>query len=89
MSETIDRATFKALQDTTGAEFVIELAEFDRGKQYLDMGYRSLWEFCRRELGLSETQTHYRIAAARQVLQNPQLVDELREGHTHREVPTQ
>src|SRR5262245_11292896 len=62
------------------AEFVIELAEFDLGKQYLEMGFRSLWDFCRRELGLSETQTHYRIAAARQLQKNPALADHIRGG---------
>ena len=47
------------------AAFVIELAEFDRLEMHLDLGYRSLWDFCRRELGLSEKATYYRIAAAR------------------------
>ena len=62
------------------AEFVIELAEFDRLKQYLDLGYRSLWECCKRELGLSERAIYYRIAAAREVQRNPQLAGQIRDG---------
>src|SRR5437870_2738512 len=63
------------------AEFVIELAELDREKQYLDMGYRSLWEFCKRELGLSERAIYYRIAAARELQRNPQLAEQIRDRH--------
>lgn len=62
------------------ADFVIELAEFDRLKQYLDLGYRSLWECCKRELGLSERAIYYRIAAARELQRNPQLADQIRDG---------
>lgn len=62
------------------AEFVIELAAFDRDKLYLELGYRSLWDFCKRELGLSERATYYRIAAARQLQTNPVLVEQVREG---------
>jgi len=62
------------------AEFVIELAEFDRLEQYLDMGYRSLWEFCRRELGLSERAIYYRIAAAREIQKSPELANHIRDG---------
>src|SRR5438552_18237371 len=62
------------------AEFVIELAEFDRQKMYLDLGYRSLWDFCRRELGLSERATYYRVAAAGELQKNPQLAVQIRDG---------
>jgi hypothetical protein len=62
------------------AEFVVELAEFDRHKQYLDRGFRSLWDFCRRELGLSERAAYYRIAAARELQKNPELVEQIRDG---------
>src|SRR5262249_23276964 len=62
------------------AEFVIELAEFDRLKLYRELGYRSLWDFCRRELGLSERAAYYRIAAARELQKNPQLANDIREG---------
>jgi hypothetical protein len=61
------------------AEFVIELAEFDRLKQYLERGYRSVWDFCRRELGLSERAAYYRIAAARELQKNPQLAEQIRD----------
>src|SRR5262245_7998338 len=62
------------------AEFVLELAEFDKQKQYLEMGYRSLWQFCQRELGLSERAIYYRIAAARALQEKPQLAEDIREG---------
>src|SRR5215831_6718063 len=62
------------------AEFVVELAAFDTHKQYLEMGYRSLWQFCQRELGLSERAIYYRIAAARAVQANPKLAEDIRDG---------
>ncbi len=62
------------------ADFVLALAAFDRERQYLDLGYRSAWDFCRRELGLSEKQTWYRIAAAREVAKHPDLAGEIRAG---------
>jgi len=61
-------------------EFLLGLAEFDRQRLYLELGFRSLWDYVRRALGQSETMTHYRIAAARVVDRFPQVVEPLRQG---------
>src|SRR5262249_34483168 len=45
-----------------------------------ELGFGSSWDFCCRALGLSETATHYRLAAARQIQKQPELVDEIRSG---------
>jgi hypothetical protein len=44
------------------------------------MGYRSLWQFCKRELGLSERAIYYRTAAARHMQRTPQLAEQIRDG---------
>src|SRR5215813_4271881 len=62
------------------AAFVIELAEFERLEMHVDLGYRSLWDFCRRELGLSEKATYYRIAAARALQNDSALAEQIRDG---------
>src|SRR5499427_8685222 len=62
------------------ADFIIALAELDRRRLYVELGYASAWQFCCRALGLSETATHYRLLAARQVQKQPDLADQIREG---------
>src|SRR5215831_7605309 len=58
---------------TALADFLVALAE-------LDLGWSSAWDFCCRALGLSETATHYRLAAERQIQQQPELVEQIRSG---------
>src|SRR5262245_15297247 len=62
------------------AELVIALAEVDRRKLYLDLGYSSLWDYVMRALGQSSTMTQYRVAAARAVQRFPHVADMLRDG---------
>src|SRR5499433_4003807 len=62
------------------ADFLVALAELDRRRLCVELGYGSSWDFCCRALGLSETATHYRLAAARQIQKQPELVDEIRSG---------
>src|SRR5215471_16973853 len=62
------------------ADFILALAELDRRRLYVALGYASAWQFCCRALGLSETATHYRLLAARQVQQQPALADQIRDG---------
>jgi len=61
-------------------ELVLALADFDRQRGYLELGYSSLWEYMHRALGQSETMTHYRVSAARFVQRFPQAVEPLRAG---------
>jgi len=65
---------------TALADFLVALAELDRRRLYVELGYRSTWDFCCRALGLSETTTHYRLAAARQIQKQPELVEQIRSG---------
>ncbi|MFL5413263.1 MAG: hypothetical protein ACJ79D_17990 [Myxococcales bacterium] len=46
------------------ADFLIALADFDRRKVWLELGYSSLFYFLHRELGLSKGAAHYRKTAA-------------------------
>ena len=62
------------------ADFLVALAELDRRRLYVELGYASAWDFCCRALGLSETATHYRLAAARQIQKQPELAEQIRSG---------
>src|SRR5512133_2278712 len=46
-------------------EFLLALAVFDRERRWADLGYKSLFAFLNRELGLSKAATYYRLTAAR------------------------
>src|SRR5215831_7353511 len=65
---------------TALADFLVALAELDRRRLFVELGHPSAWSFCCRALGLSETATHYRLLAARQVQEQPALADQIREG---------
>ena len=62
------------------ADFLVALADFDRQRLWLRLGYPNLFEFLRRELGLSRGAAHYRKVAARLVQQFPEVVEPLRDG---------
>src|SRR5262245_54618771 len=44
------------------ADFLVALAELDRRRLSVELGFGSSWDFCCSALGLSETATHYRLA---------------------------
>jgi hypothetical protein len=62
------------------ADFLIALAEFDRGRLWVQLGHASLFDFLHRELGLSRGSAHYRKVAAQLVQQFPEVVEPLRSG---------
>lgn len=62
------------------ARFVALLAEFDRRRLHLALGYRSLFEYCVKELKLTEHETCNRIDAARAVQKYPSLLPKLARG---------
>jgi hypothetical protein len=62
------------------ADFLLALADFDRQKLWLELGYPSLFVFLHRELGLSKGAAHYRKTAAELVQRFPELVPPLRDG---------
>ena len=53
------------------------LIEMDRRRLYSDMGYASLFEYCTRHLGYSESGANRRIRAARCVQDFPEVYDML------------
>jgi hypothetical protein len=62
------------------ADFLVALAEFDRGKWWRELGHTSLFAFLRRELGLSAGAAQYRKTAAELVQRFPEVEAALRGG---------
>ncbi len=62
------------------ADFIVALAEFDRKRLWVDLGYSSLFHFLHRELGLSKGAAYYRKTAAELIQRVPEIVEPLRAG---------
>jgi hypothetical protein len=62
------------------AEFLVTLAGFDRKRQWMEIGYASLFDFLHRELGLSAGAAYLRKTAAALVQRFPEIIEALREG---------
>ena len=62
------------------ADFLVELAEFDRRRAWLALGYTSLFVFLHRELRLSKGAAQYRKTAAELVQRVPDVVEPIRDG---------
>ncbi len=62
------------------ADFLVALAEFDRRRLWVELGYSGLFMFLHRELGLSKGASHYRKVAGGLVQRVPEIVEPLRDG---------
>jgi hypothetical protein len=62
------------------AEFLVELAEFDRRCLWREAGYGTLFDYLHRELGLSRGAAHYRRVAAELVRSYPEVLEPIRDG---------
>ena len=62
------------------ATILKNLAEIDRRKLYADLGYSSLFEYCRQELKYSESQSARRIRGARMLQEIPELEPNIKNG---------
>jgi hypothetical protein len=62
------------------ADFLVALAEFDRARHWLALGYANLFDFLHRELGLSKGTAFYRKVAAELIQRYPEIVEPLRDG---------
>jgi 5-methylcytosine-specific restriction endonuclease McrA len=62
------------------AEFIVALADFDRRRVWVELGYNGLFPFLRRERGLSKSAAFYRKTAAELVQRFPEVVEPLRHG---------
>src|SRR5258705_7053974 len=61
-------------------DFLVELAEFDKRRGWVELGYRSLFDFLHRDLSLSRGAAHYRMTAAKLVQRFPEIVEPFRDG---------
>ena len=62
------------------AEFLVALADFDERRRWVELGYASLFDFLRRELGLSKSAAFQRKTAAQLIQTYPEVVEPLRDG---------
>jgi HNH endonuclease len=62
------------------ADFIAALARFDEERQWMELGYASLFAFLQRELRLSDGAAFYRQTAARLAQKFPHIVEALRSG---------
>jgi hypothetical protein len=62
------------------ADFLVALADFDRKRLWVELGYSSLFHFLHRELGMSKGAAHYRKTAAELIQRVPEVVEPLRAG---------
>src|SRR6516165_9015728 len=62
------------------AEFLVGLSRFDTQRRWEELGYRSLFDFLRRELHLSAGAAQYRKTAAELVQKYPEVEAVLRSG---------
>ena len=56
------------------------LKEIDKRKLYSDLGYSSLFAYCLKELGYSESAASRRIQGARMIQELPQMEEKIEEG---------
>jgi hypothetical protein len=61
-------------------EFLVELADLDRKRLWLDLGYASLFDFLHRELGLSKASASFRKKAAELIQSFPEVLEPIRDG---------
>jgi hypothetical protein len=61
-------------------EFLVALADFDRNRLWLEIGYASLFDFLHRELRLSKGAAFYRKAAVDLIHRFPEVVEPIRDG---------
>jgi hypothetical protein len=64
----------------TMADFLVALAEFDRQRGWVALGYSGLFSFLNRQLGLSKAASFFRKTAAELIQRYPEIVEPLRDG---------
>jgi hypothetical protein len=67
-------------EHTAMADFILALADFDRQRLWLELGYNGLFSYLERELGMSKGAAFYRMTAARLVQNFPEAAAALRDG---------
>jgi len=62
------------------ADFLVALAEFDRQRAWVALGYSGLFPFLHQRLGLSKSASFFRKTAAELIQRYPEIVEPLRDG---------
>jgi hypothetical protein len=65
------------------ARLLVHLVEIENRRVELRRAYSSLFDFCRRKLGMSDSEAYRRITAARLVRRFPPLIGFVERGETH------
>lgn len=79
--ELLDRTRHLVQEELRiGLEVLTHLREIERRRLYLELGHSSLFVFCLRELGYSESQAQLRIDAMRAIRETPEIEAKLRTG---------
>ncbi|HVH45156.1 MAG TPA: HNH endonuclease signature motif containing protein [Labilithrix sp.] len=89
MGELTDEELLAAIRESLGQErrwvarVVAYLAEVERRRIHLQSACSSLFDFCRRRLGMSVGEAFRRMTAARLVQRFPKILDSLARGEVH------
>src|SRR5512136_3031807 len=62
------------------ADFLLALADFDRRRGWVELGYSGLFPFLHGRLGLSKAASFYRKTAAELLQRFPEIIEPLRDG---------
>lgn len=81
--ETLDRSAQRLVrgENESIARLIAHLAEMSDRKTALEMGYRSLYDYCIRRLHLSESAVPARVQVASVCRRFPELLTALSDGH--------
>ena len=77
---TVRLADLLAREHAALGEFLVTLADFDRRRLWLELGYPSLFDFLHRELGLSKASASFRKKAAELIQRFPETLEPIRDG---------
>lgn len=77
---TVRLAELLAREHAALGEFLVALAEFDRGRLWAELGYPSLFDFLHRELSLSKASASFRKKAAELIQRFPEVLEPIRDG---------
>ena len=82
-NDELHARTLTASSNEKSATLILldHLAEVDRRRLFATMSYSSLWEYCRKELKYSESQSFERVNAMRLIVKVPEVKKELEAGN--------
>lgn len=84
--ELLSRLDSLAHEEREGTADVVEhLSELERREKSLDLAYPSIYEYCIKRLGYTESGAYFRVRAAQAAIDFPDIIPRLREGRLHLE----